>query len=114
METGEVLALVNFTYNPNNRVGLIGAQLRNRAFTDTFEPGSTMKPFTIALALDKGKVRFDTPIDCAGEIGDWSLPRFTMPNHMAYGQWRVIQEYRTWAPPKLHYQCRYRYVADAG
>jgi cell division protein FtsI (penicillin-binding protein 3) len=64
--TGEVLALANApTYNPNNRVKLAGAQLRNRAFTDTFEPGSTFKPFTAALALEKGKFRFDTPIDTA-------------------------------------------------
>lgn len=66
VRTGEVLALVNLpTYNPNNRVRLAGAQLRNRALTDSFEPGSTMKPFTIALALEKGKVRFDTPIQTA-------------------------------------------------
>ncbi|MBI5861598.1 MAG: penicillin-binding protein 2 [Rhodocyclales bacterium] len=64
--SGEVLALVNLpTYNPNNRVGLSGAQLRNRALTDSFEPGSTMKPFAIGLALEKGKVRFDTPIQTA-------------------------------------------------
>jgi cell division protein FtsI (penicillin-binding protein 3) len=65
-KTGEVLALVNApTYNPNNRVRLVGAQLRNRVFTDTFEPGSTFKPFTAALALEKGKYRFDTPIQTA-------------------------------------------------
>jgi cell division protein FtsI (penicillin-binding protein 3) len=65
-KSGEVLALANLpTYNPNNRTRLSGAQLRNRAFTDTFEPGSTFKPFTIALALDKGNVRFDTPIQTA-------------------------------------------------
>jgi cell division protein FtsI (penicillin-binding protein 3) len=65
-KTGEVLALANApTYNPNNRVRLIGAQLRNRAFADTFEPGSTFKPFTAALALEKGSFRFDTPIQTA-------------------------------------------------
>jgi len=64
--TGEILALANWpTYNPNNRTSLSGAQLRNRALTDTFEPGSTLKPFTIALAMETGKVRFDTPINCA-------------------------------------------------
>jgi cell division protein FtsI (penicillin-binding protein 3) len=64
--TGEILALANWpTYNPNNRERLSGAQLRNRAITDTFEPGSVMKPFTAALALEKGKVRFDTVINCA-------------------------------------------------
>jgi cell division protein FtsI (penicillin-binding protein 3) len=63
-KTGEVLALANApTYNPNNRVRLAGAQLRNRAFTDTFEPGSTFKPFTAALALEKGKYHFNTRID---------------------------------------------------
>jgi cell division protein FtsI (penicillin-binding protein 3) len=66
VRTGEILALANLpTYNPNNREGLSGAQLRNRALTDTFEPGSTLKPFTIALGLESGKVRFDTIINCA-------------------------------------------------
>lgn len=65
-KSGEVLALANWpTYNPNNRERLSGAQLRNRAVTDTYEPGSTLKPFTAALALEKGKVRFDTIINCA-------------------------------------------------
>jgi cell division protein FtsI (penicillin-binding protein 3) len=62
--TGEILALVNWpTYNPNNRSRLSGEQLRNRAVTDTFEPGSTLKPFTVALGLEKGKYRYDTVID---------------------------------------------------
>ena len=62
--SGEVLAMVNApTYNPNNRDVLSGAQLRNRAMTDTFEPGSVMKPFIAALALERGKFRFDTVID---------------------------------------------------
>ncbi len=62
--SGEILALVNApTYNPNNRANLTGAQLRNRVFTDSFEPGSVMKPFIAALALDRGKVRPTTLID---------------------------------------------------
>ncbi|MGE5466254.1 MAG: peptidoglycan D,D-transpeptidase FtsI family protein [Ignavibacteria bacterium] len=66
VKTGEVLALMNWpTYNPNNRTRLVGAQLRNRAFTDTFEPGSTMKPFTAGLALESGRYRFDTQIQTA-------------------------------------------------
>ena len=66
VKTGEVLALVNApTYNPNNRIRLAGAQLRNRAFTDTFEPGSTFKPFTAAMALESGNFRFDTPVQTA-------------------------------------------------
>ncbi len=65
-KSGEILALANLpAYNPNNRARLSGAQLRNRAFTDSFEPGSTFKPFAVALALDKGQVRFDTPIQTA-------------------------------------------------
>ena len=64
--SGEVLALANYpSYGPNQRQNLTGAQLRNRALTDTFEPGSTMKPFVIALALEKGLVRPDTPIQTA-------------------------------------------------
>ena len=64
--TGEILALANWpTYNPNNRESLSGAQLRNRAVTDTFEPGSTLKPFTVAQALESGKVGFNTVISCA-------------------------------------------------
>ncbi len=64
--TGEVLALANYpSYAPAKRQNLTGAQLRNRALTDTFEPGSTMKPFVIALALEKGLVTPDTPIQTA-------------------------------------------------
>ncbi len=65
-KSGEVLALANWpTYNPNNRQHLSGAQLRNRAVTDTFEPGSTLKPFTAALALEMSKFRFDTVVNTA-------------------------------------------------
>ncbi|MCS6764297.1 MAG: penicillin-binding protein 2 [Candidatus Protistobacter heckmanni] len=61
--TGEILALVNWpSYNPNLRVGLSGEQLRNRVLTDTFEPGSTMKPITVAAAMELGKVTPDTII----------------------------------------------------
>lgn len=63
VRTGEVLALTNYpSYDPNKRSSLSGEQLRNRALTDTFEPGSTMKPFVITLALDKGLVTPSTPI----------------------------------------------------
>jgi cell division protein FtsI (penicillin-binding protein 3) len=63
VQTGEVLALANYpSYNPNHRQNLSGEQLRNRALTDSFEPGSTMKPFITALALDKGLVSPNTPI----------------------------------------------------
>jgi cell division protein FtsI (penicillin-binding protein 3) len=62
--SGEILALANWpTYNPNNRQKLSGAQLRNRAITDTYEPGSVMKPFIAAMALDQGKVGVNTVIN---------------------------------------------------
>lgn len=64
--TGEVLALANLpTYNPNDRSVLTGEQLRNRVLTDTFEPGSTLKPFTIALALDTHRVTPSTVFQTA-------------------------------------------------
>jgi len=60
-QTGEILALANYpSYNPNDRRFLTGEQLRNRVLTDTFEPGSTMKPITIAIALEKGVVKPET------------------------------------------------------
>ncbi|MBL8491603.1 MAG: penicillin-binding protein 2, partial [Rhodocyclaceae bacterium] len=89
-KTGEILALVNLpTYNPNNREKLSGAQLRNRVFTDTFEPGSTFKPFTIALALEKGKVHADTPIQTAP--GYMTIGSSTIRDHHAHGILTVAQ-----------------------
>jgi len=65
-QSGEVLALANYpSYSPAKRVNLSGEQLRNRALTDTFEPGSTMKPFAVALALEKGLVKPETPVQTA-------------------------------------------------
>lgn len=61
VQTGEILALANWpSYNPNDRKILSGEQLRNRVMTDTFEPGSTIKPFTVALAIEKGQVNPNT------------------------------------------------------
>ncbi|MBY0578005.1 MAG: penicillin-binding protein 2 [Burkholderiales bacterium] len=63
-KTGEVLAMANVpTYNPNNREDLKVSLIRNRVVTDSFEPGSTLKPFTIAAALETGKYTPDTVID---------------------------------------------------
>lgn len=65
-QTGQVLALANYpSYVPGDRRNLTGAQLRNRAVTDVFEPGSTMKPFTVALAMDSGRVNRNTVIQTA-------------------------------------------------
>jgi cell division protein FtsI (penicillin-binding protein 3) len=64
--SGEVLALANFpSYTPGDRRNLSGAQLRNRALTDTFEPGSTVKPFIAAWALETGRVTPETIIHTA-------------------------------------------------
>ena len=69
VKTGEVLAMANLpTYNPNNRQGLVGPQLRNRVMTDTFEPGSTMKPFTIALGLEKNLITPQTILDTPNKL----------------------------------------------
>ena len=62
--TGEVLALANYpSYTPDKRRNLSGEQLRNRALTDTFEPGSVMKPFTVGLGLETGRVTPQSLID---------------------------------------------------
>lgn len=68
--TGEVLAMVNQpSYNPNNRADRLGGRFRNRAVTDVFEPGSTVKPFTIAAALGSGRFDTDSLVDTApGQI----------------------------------------------
>jgi len=66
VKSGEILALANWpSYNPNNRLRATRDKMRNRALIDTFEPGSTLKPFTIAAALDAGKVRPGSIIDTA-------------------------------------------------
>ncbi|WP_093018056.1 penicillin-binding protein 2 [Variovorax sp. OV700] len=63
-QTGELLAMANYpSYDPNDRRNLTGEQLRNRAMTDVFEPGSTMKPITVATALQLGRVTPKTIID---------------------------------------------------
>jgi cell division protein FtsI (penicillin-binding protein 3) len=73
--TGEILALVNQPdYNPNNRAAVTGRQTRNRSVTDLFEPGSTMKPFTVAAALDAGVVKPTTMIETGPmKIGGWTI-----------------------------------------
>jgi len=86
--TGEILALVNApTFNPNNRTNLSGAQLRNRVLTDVFEPGSTMKPFIAALALDHGKVDLTTVIDT--NPGRISFGRATISDIRRHGELTV-------------------------
>ncbi len=62
--SGEILAMVNLpSYDPNDTAQRTGIALRNRVMTDTFEPGSIMKPFTASLALDEGKITMRTQFD---------------------------------------------------
>jgi cell division protein FtsI (penicillin-binding protein 3) len=64
-KTGEILAMVNLpSYNPNNP-NKDTTKSRNRAIVDTFEPGSTMKPMTIAAAIETGKYTPDTKVETA-------------------------------------------------
>jgi cell division protein FtsI (penicillin-binding protein 3) len=74
---GEILALANYpSFNPNNRSDYRTGRTRNRAVADVFEPGSTLKPFTVASALDQGKVGPNTMID-------------TGPGYMVLGPARI-------------------------
>jgi len=83
--TGEVLAMVNQpAFNPNNRQERRGDVVRNRSVTDVFEPGSTMKPITVAAALGTGRFEPDTRV-------------FTAPNQMTVGG-HTIAERRDLGP----------------
>ncbi|MGE0081986.1 MAG: peptidoglycan D,D-transpeptidase FtsI family protein [Thiohalomonadaceae bacterium] len=82
--TGEVLAMVNQpAYNPNNLRDRASARARNRAITDVFEPGSTVKPFTVAAALESGRFRPDTVVD-TGQ-GFLRVGNSTVRDHHALG-----------------------------
>ena len=82
--TGEVLALANYpSYVPDRRQNLTGEQLRNRAVTDTFEPGSTMKPITVAMALEAGRIKPQTLIDTGP--GRFNIGGFTISDTHNYG-----------------------------
>ena len=80
VKTGEILAMVNQpSYNPNNRPSNHDGRYRNRAVTDMFEPGSVIKPFTIAFALGSGEYTQDTKID-------------TNPGWMKIGGYRISDD----------------------
>jgi cell division protein FtsI (penicillin-binding protein 3) len=82
--SGEVLALANLpSYDVNLRRSLSGEQLRNRALTDIFEPGSTMKPFIAAWALETGRVRPETLIDTTP--GRMHMAGHVISDHKPYG-----------------------------
>lgn len=83
VESGEILALVNQpAFNPNNRSELKANAVRNRAVTDIFEPGSTVKPFTVAAALMSGQVSKNTVVN-------------THPGYMRLG-WKTIRDHRNY------------------
>ena len=89
-KTGQILALANWpSYNPNDRAKLSGSQLRNRAITDLYEPGSTLKPFTAALAMDSGKFRPETVINCAP--GRLTIGNATISDAHPHGALTVAQ-----------------------
>lgn len=76
-KSGEVLALANYPgYNPNNRGKVSPQAMRNRAIADLFEPGSTMKPFTVATAIEHGKVKPETVINT--ERGKYTIGNRTI------------------------------------
>jgi cell division protein FtsI (penicillin-binding protein 3) len=83
--TGEILAMASFpTFNPNTPQSQPVAHHRNRAVTDRFEPGSTVKPFTIAAALDVGSIRTDQLIDC--QNGAMEVAEYTIHDSHPYAQ----------------------------
>ncbi|HRX70467.1 MAG: penicillin-binding protein 2 [Candidatus Competibacteraceae bacterium] len=83
VKTGEILAMVDQPAgNPNNRADLKSSLLRNRAVTDAYEPGSTIKPFTIAMALESGKW---TPTSLVDTRGPLRIGRFAVRDVHNYG-----------------------------
>lgn len=84
VRTGEVIAMVNVpSFNPNNRKGYKQYTYRNRAVTDVFEPGSTIKPFVIALALESRRYLPDTVIDTTP--GTYRVGRYTIRDVRDFG-----------------------------
>ncbi len=84
-KTGEVLAVANQpAFNPNDRSKLKASSIRNRAFTDVFEPGSTMKPFTVAAGMESGLFNDKTMIDT--NPGYMKVGRSQVRDHRNYGE----------------------------
>lgn len=82
--SSEILAMVSQpAYNPNNRGGLKSDHFRNRSVTDVFEPGSTMKPFTVAAALESGMYQARTEINTAP--GFYKVGKHTIRDIRNYG-----------------------------
>jgi cell division protein FtsI (penicillin-binding protein 3) len=82
--TGEVLAMASVpTYDPNDPRDAVARQARNRAITDEFEPGSTMKTFTFAAAFNAGRLRMEDMFDC--QMGKMTIGNHTIHDHVAKG-----------------------------
>ena len=89
-QTGEILAIANLpTYNPNNRDKVDPKRTRNRAITDLFEPGSTLKPFTAAAAMEAGIVKAETVIQTAP--GQMTIGNRTIRDAHPHGALSVMQ-----------------------
>ncbi|HET8904396.1 MAG TPA: penicillin-binding protein 2 [Saccharospirillum sp.] len=85
VQTGDILAMVNQPgFNPNNRASMEPAAMRNRAMTDQFEPGSVMKPFSMAVALESGQFQPDSVIDTSP--GYMKLGTYTIRDFRDYGE----------------------------
>ncbi len=83
--TGEILAMANYpVYNPNSRKAMKPDTMRNRAMTDVYEPGSTMKPLTLVAALESGRYTTDTLIDTSP--GWIRVGPKTIPDPRNYGE----------------------------
>ena len=92
-QTGEVLAMASVpSFNPNDATGAAEAGARDRAITDTFEPGSTMKTFTIAAALDAGVVRPEDRFDCL--MGKMNVGKYTIHDTHAHGVLTVAEVFK--------------------
>ncbi len=93
-QSGEILAMANYpSYTPGDRRSMTGGQTRNRALTDTFEPGSTMKPFVAGWAMESGRVTPNTIIQTAP--GSMTLTGSTITDSHPHGNlpvWQVIQK----------------------
>jgi cell division protein FtsI (penicillin-binding protein 3) len=91
--TGEVLAMASVpTYNPNDPGDISGGGARNRAIADAYEPGSTMKTFTIASALDAGVVRADDRFDCLQ--GKMMVGKYSIHDTHAHGVLTVAEVFK--------------------
>ncbi|MFT0213205.1 penicillin-binding transpeptidase domain-containing protein [Pseudomonas sp. F1_0610] len=90
VQTGEILAMVNYpTYNPNNRQTMHPEFMRNRAMVDVFEPGSTIKPISMAAALNTGRWNLNSTVDA--RPGQMKVGRFTIKDVSRPGVFTLAQ-----------------------